>query len=214
MTRTLIASGAAALMLTAGLVAQGGRRPASPAGTAATEIGGKYDTSGAEPVYKGGKWIEITHGRPIKRGREVFGGTGDKYGKVANPDAAVWRAGANTTTQLNTEVPLVINGKTVAPGTYTMFIDLKPNAWTLIISNWKAMATFDPKNDAKVTGEVYGAYGYAPEKDVVRAPMKMATLPFAVDQLTWEFTDMSDSGGSMLIMWDKTAASVPFRVGP
>ena len=213
MTRTLIASGAAALMLTAGLVAQGGRRPASPAGSAATEIGGKYDTSGAEPVYKGGKWIEITAGRPIKRGRDVFGGAGDKYGKVANPDAPVWRAGANNTTQLNTEVPLVINGKTVAPGTYTMFIDLKPNAWTLIISNWKAAPRFVTDNDSQKTGEVYGAYGYTPDKDVVRAPMKMTTLPFSVDQLTWEFTDVSDTAGSMTIMWDKTAASVPFRVG-
>ena len=154
MTRTLIVTGAAALMLTATLVAQGGRRPASPAGSAATEIGGKYDTSGAEPVYKGGKWIEITYGRPIKRGRDVFGGTGDKYGKVANPDAPVWRAGANTTTQLTTEVPLVINGKTVAPGTYTMFIDLKPNAWTLIISNWKAQTRYDPSNK----NELWGAY--------------------------------------------------------
>jgi len=209
-TRTLMTTGAAALMLTTALVAQGGRRPASPAGAAATEIGGKYDTSGAEPVYKGGKWIEITYGRPIKRGRDIFGGAGDKYGKVANPDAPVWRAGANNTTQLNTEVPLVINGKTVAPGTYTMFIDLKPNAWTLIISNWKAQTRYDPSNK----NELWGAYEYTPDKDVVRAPMKMATLPFAVDQLTWEFTDMSDAGGSMLIMWDKTAASVPFRVGP
>jgi len=209
MTRTVMTTGAAALMLTTALVAQGGRRPASPAGAAATEIGGKYDTSGAEPVYKGGKWIEITSGRPIKRGRDVFGGAGDKYGKVANPDAPVWRAGANNTTQLNTEVPLVINGKTIAPGTYTMFIDLKPNAWTLIISTWKAQTRYDPSNK----NELWGAYEYTPDKDVVRAPMKMATLPFAVDQLTWEFTDMSDTGGSMLIMWDKTAASVPFRVG-
>ena len=43
--------------------------------------------------------------------------------------------------------------------------------------------------------------------------MKMTTLPFAVDQLTWEFTDMSDTAGTMTIMWDKTAASVPFKVG-
>jgi len=209
MTRTSMMTGAAALMLTTALVAQGGRRPASPAGAAATEIGGKYDTSGAEPVYKGGKWIEITYGRPIKRGRDLFGGTGDKYGKTVNPDAPVWRAGANNTTQLNTEVPLVINGKTVAPGTYTMFIDLKPNAWTLIISNWKAQTRYDPGNK----NELWGAYEYTPDKDVVRAPMKMTTLPFAVDQLTWEFTDMSDAGGNLLIMWDKTAASVPFRVG-
>ena len=211
MTSRLIATGAAALLVGATILAQGGR-PASPAGTAATEIGGKYDTSGAEPVYKGGKWIEITYGRPIKRGRDLFGGTGANYGKTVNPDAPVWRAGANVTTQLKTEVPLVLNGKTIAPGTYTMFIDLKPNNWTLIVSNWKAATRFDPKNDAAKTGEVFGAYGYAPDKDVVRAPMKVSTLPFSVDQLTWDFTDMTDAGGSITIMWDKTVASAPFKV--
>jgi len=211
MTSRLIATGAAALLVGATILAQGGR-PASPAGTAATEIGGKYDTSGAEPVYKGGKWIEITYGRPIKRGRDLFGGTGANYGKTVNPDAPVWRAGANVTTQLKTEVPLVLNGKTIAPGTYTMFIDLKPNNWTLIVSTWKAATRFDPKNDAAKTGEVFGAYGYAPDKDVVRAPMKVSTLPFSVDQLTWDFTDMTDAGGNITIMWDKTVASAPFKV--
>src|SRR5436309_8578373 len=111
MTRNLMTTGAVTLALTATIVAQGGGRPASPAGTSATQVGGKYDTSGAEPVYKGGKWIEITYGRPIKRGRDLFGGQGDKYGKAVNPDAPVWRAGANFSTQLKTEVPLVIEGK-------------------------------------------------------------------------------------------------------
>ena len=208
MTRKLIATGAAALAMSALVFAQGGR-PASPAGTAATEIGGKYDPKAAEPTYKGGKWIEITYGRPIKRGRDVLGGTGANYGKVANPDAPVWRAGANNSTQLKTEVPLVINGKTVAPGTYTMFIDLKPNNWTLIVSNWKAQTRYDPKN----TAEIFGAFGYTADKDVVRAPMTLGTLPFAVEQLTWSFTDMSDAGGKLTIMWDKVVASVPFKVG-
>jgi hypothetical protein len=207
MTRRLIATGAAAFAMSALVLAQGGR-PASPAGTAAAEIGGKYDTSGDEPVYKGGKWIEITYGRPIRRGRDVLGGEGAKYGKLANPDAPVWRAGANNSTQLKTEVAMVINGKTVAPGTYTMFVDLKPNSWTLIVSNFKAQVRYDPKN----TAEVYGAYGYTPEKDVVRAPMTLGTLPFSVEQLTWGFTDMSDAGGKLTIMWDKAVASVPFKI--
>ncbi|PYR33904.1 MAG: hypothetical protein DMF93_24265 [Acidobacteria bacterium] len=213
MTSRVIGTTAAVLVLVLGaaLLAQGGR-PASPAGSSATQVGGKYDTSGAEPVYKGGKWIEITYGRPIKRGRKLFAGAGESYGKTVNPDAPVWRAGANVSTQLKTEVPLAINGKTIAPGTYTMFIDLKPNNWTLIVSNWKAATTFNPQNDAATTGEVFGAYGYTPDKDVVRAPMKVATLPFAVDQLTWEFTDVSDAGGSLTIMWDTVAASVPFKV--
>src|SRR5262252_10857812 len=105
MTSRAIAT-AAALALSAAVFAQGGR-PASPAGSSATQVLGKYDTSGAEPVYKGGKWIEITYGRPIKRGRDIFAGAGDNYGKTANPDAPVWRAGANVSTQLKTEVPLV-----------------------------------------------------------------------------------------------------------
>jgi hypothetical protein len=206
MMRKLMATLAASLAMTALVLAQGGR-PASPTGTAATEILGKYDNA-AEPTYKGGKWIEITYGRPIKRGRDVLGGAGDKYGKLANPDAPVWRAGANYSTQLKTEVPLTINGKTVAPGTYTMFIDLKPNAWTLIVSTWKAQTRYDPKN----TAEIWGAYGYTPDKDVVRAPMKLETLPHAIEQLTWQFVDMTDAGGSLAISWDKTMASVPFKV--
>jgi hypothetical protein len=205
----LIATGSVTLALSAMLFAQGGGRPASPTGTAAAQVGGKFETGPEGPEYKGGKWIEMTFGRPIKRGRDVFGGTGASYGKVANPDAPVWRAGANLTSQLKTEVPLTINGKTVAPGTYTIFIDLKPNNWTFIVSNWKAQTRYDPKN----TAEIWGAYGYTADKDVVRAPMTISTLPFSVEEMSWQFTDVSDSGGKLTMTWDKTAASVPFKIG-
>jgi len=198
----VIAIGALAL-------AQGDRRPASPTGTAAVEIGSSLEPAGAaEPEYKRGKWIEITSGRPLKRGRDVFG-TAAGYGKLANPDAPVWRAGANATTQLKNEIPIVINGKTLAPGTYTMFIDLKPDAWTLIVSNLRAQTRYDPNNK----NEIWGAYDYTPEKDVVRAPMTVSKLPFSVEELTWDFVDMTATGGKLAIMWDKTMASVPFTVG-
>ena len=42
--------------------------------------------------------------------------------------------------------------------------------------------------------------------------MTMGTLPFALDQLAWEITDMSDAGGKLTIMWDNVVASVPFKV--
>ena len=206
MMRRLIAASAAALAMSALVFAQGGR-PASPTGTAATEVGGKYDNA-AEPSYKGGKWIEITYGRPIKRGRDVLGGTGASYGKIANPDAPVWRAGANYSTQLKTEVPLVDQRQ---DGRARHLHDVhrsEAERWTLIVSNWKAQTRYDPKN----TAEIWGAYGYTPDKDVVRAPMTLGTLPFSVEQLTWDFTDMSDAGGKLTIMWDKAVASVPFKI--
>ncbi len=209
MVRRVFAASAMCLAL-GGVIAAQGARPASPAGTAATEIGGSYVTRpGSDgPTYQGGKWIEMTFGRPIKRGRDLWG-SGANYGKLIAGDAPVWRAGANLTTRLKTELPLVINGKTVAPGEYSIFIDLKPNNWTFIVSSWPAQTSYQPDNkDA-----LYGAYGYTPDKDVVRAPMTLSTLPVSIDQLDWVFADVTNTGGKMAIMWDKVMATVPFTVG-
>ncbi len=148
-------------------------------------------------------------GRPIKRGRDLWG-SGADYGKTVLGGAPVWRAGANVTTRLKTEVPLVINGKTIAVGEYDVLIDLKPNAWTLILSTLPYQTTYDPANKTSL----WGSFNYTPDKDVVRAPMTLSTLPFSMDQLTWNFVDMTDTGGKLAIMWDKTAAMTPFKVGP
>jgi hypothetical protein len=205
MKRLVLGLVAVGFVLVAGLVAQ--QHIASPAGVASTEIGGKYNNA-AEPEYIGGKWVEITYGRPIKRGRDLWGSAAD-YGQMLNNGAPVWRAGANVSTRLKTEVPLVINNKTVARGEYSLFIDLKPNNWTLIVSSWPAQTTYNPKN----TNALWGSFGYTPAKDVVRAPMTLSTLPASIDQLTWAFTDMSDAGGKMTILWDNVMASSPFTVG-
>src|SRR6267143_4507551 len=98
MTRRVIAgAAAAALAMSAAIAAQGGR-PASPAGSSATQVGGKYVPGSEGPVYQGGKWIEITYGRPIKRGRDLFG-SGADYGKNLLAGSPIWRAGANASTQ-------------------------------------------------------------------------------------------------------------------
>ncbi len=209
-TVAVVVAGAA---LSAGLLAQD-NRPLSPAGTAAAQVLGKYVKPagrGAPALgganYEGGKWIEITYGRPLKRGRDLWG-SGANYGKDALVGAPIWRAGANVSTRLKTEVPLVINGKTVAPGEYSLFIDLKESNWTLVVSTWPAQTTYNPSNkDA-----LWGAYAYTPDKDVVRAPMKLEALPHSVEELTWEFVDMSGAAGAMAISWDKVMASVPFTV--
>ena len=210
MIRRLLTSVAVVIVTSAMVAAQGGGRPPSPGGSSATQIGGKYVPGSEGPVYQGGKWIEITYGRPIRRGRNLFGGSGADYGKTVNPDAPVWRAGANESTQLKTEAPLVINGRTIAPGAYTMFIDLKPNNWTLIVSTWPAQKDFNPDDKTAV----FGAYGYTPAKDVVRAPMKLDVLPHSHDQLSWEFLDVTDAGGTIALIWEKMMASVAFKVGP
>jgi hypothetical protein len=173
------------------------RRPASPDGTSATQVNGR--------------WLEIVYGRPILRGRTNIFGTGADYGKTLFDGGTVWRAGANVSTRLRTEVALEIGGKRVAPDEYVMVIDLKgPADWTFVLTKQPYTVTFDPNN----TKELYGAYNYRPDFDVTRAPMKTETLPYSVDQLTWVFTDVSPSGGTMRIAWERVMASVPFKILP
>lgn len=180
----------------------------SPDAYAATQVGGHY-VGATEPDYVDGKWIEISYGGPIKRGRDLFG-SGASYGRMLYNGAPVWRAGADVSTYLMTQARLVINGKTIEPGGYSLFIDLKPNDWTLIVSNWQPQKVFNPNNRE----QLWGSFGYTPNKDVVRAKMTTTTLPFSMDQMTWSFIDMSDKGGRLAIMWDKMMAAVPFSVAP
>jgi len=159
--------------------------------------------------YVGGTWIDILYGRPMLRGREAFTGTGAEYGKAAYAGAPVWRAGANDSTRLRSSIPLIIGTTTVPAGEYSVFIELNsPAQWTFIVTSW-AKARFG----APVSEGLYGAFNYTPEKDVARAPMRVDALPYKVEQLTWEFTDMTATGGRMAILWDKTMGSVPFTFG-
>lgn len=204
------------VVLVAGtLVMAQGRRQLSGEGIASAHVLGKWVKTDKESytlggeIFQGGKWIDIVYGRPLLRGREAFPGTGAEYGKITYAGAPVWRAGANVSTRLKTEVGLSIGDKTVPAGEYSLFIELKsPTEWTFIVSNWAAAQKF---NEASKNA-LYGAFEYTPDKDVVRAPMKVEVLPYRMEQLTWEFLDITDAGGRMAVMWDKTMASLPFKV--
>ena len=61
---------------------------------------------------------------------------------------------------------------------------------------------------------MFGADGYTPDKDVLRARMKVdVNGGTRVDQLTVYFLDVSRNGGKLAIAWDTTNATVPFTVG-
>lgn len=204
MVRTPSAAMLAIACLSVPLAGQQAKKP-SPDAYAATQIGGRF--VGAEPVYVGGKWIEISYGGPIKRGRDLWG-TGQSYGQMLENGAPVWRAGADVSTYLMTQATLLINGTKIEPGGYSLFIDLTPDVWTLIVSNWQPQRFYNPSN----RDQLWGSFGYTPAKDVVRAQMARTSLPFSMDQLTWSFIDMSDKGGRLAIMWDTVMAAVPFTI--
>ena len=190
---------AAVLAITAS-VAQA-QRPASPRGEAAIQVGGEYQ----ERRYVGGKWIAVDYGRPILRGRTGIFGAGEAYGTAVNAGAPVWRAGANKSTRLMTELDLKFGDKVLPTGEYSVFVELKEGEWTLILSTHAA------KDGFREPGEgLWGAYNYTPDKDVVRVKMELGELPMSHEQFTISFTDMTDSGGNLSMLWDKTVATAAF----
>ncbi|HEX5071503.1 MAG TPA: DUF2911 domain-containing protein [Vicinamibacterales bacterium] len=186
-------------------------RSPSPDGIASMQAGvWKADDAPAARVSTG-KWIDILYGRPLRRGRTTLFGSGASYGAALKGGAAVWRAGANVLTRLRTEAKLVMGGKTIPPGEYTLFIDLAgPSSWTLIVSSQPANAA----DDVPTRSRNWEAFVYAPEKDVARAPMKIETLPYIVEQLTYEFTDVTGTNATLRLKWDTVMASVAFGITP
>ena len=204
---------ASAALLVAGVdllagagIAAAQRKPASPAGSAAAQIGGLFDPRSG---YVNGGWIEVKFGRPLRRGRDIFGPP--DFIAFLNDGAPVWRAGANYTTRLITELPLVIADVRLEPGEYTMFIQLGPERWILIISKWPAQETYDYQEREAL----FGAYGYTSDRDVLRTDMTLQPLPISFEQLSWQFLDVTPEGGRLALLWDRQMASVPFQVaGP
>ena len=179
------------------------QRPASPRGEAAIQVGGEYEGR----RYVGGKWISVDYGRPILRGRTGIFGEGADYGQAANAGAPLWRAGANKSTRLTTEVDLKFGDETLPAGEYSMFVDLKEGDWTLIFSTHAA------KDGFREPGEgLWGAYNYTPDKDVLRAKMEVNSAPVSYEQLTISFVNVTAKGGTLALVWENTVATANFTL--
>ena len=183
--------------------------PPSPAGQAAIQVGGTWEkTAEGSQTYRGGKWIVVDYGRPLLRGRkDIFGAAAD-YGKFVNAGAPLWRAGANDTTRMTTQVALRIAAKTIPPGVYNLFIDLKPGHWTLVLSTQPVQDKFDPNDKVRLSG----ATNYDPKFDVLRAPMTVRSGDASTEQFTIWFTNVSDTRATLSMAWDKTLATVDLTI--
>ena len=87
---------------------------------------------------------------------------------------------------------MVVGGKTVPAGNYTIFTVPTTDKWTLIIN--------------KKTGEWGIPYKYESE-ELARVDMKASKLPAAVENFTIAY-DKSAGGCTLRLDWETTRASV------
>lgn len=209
--RTWLLVGAAIAVAGPVLVAQAPpavNLPASPKGSAAIQVGGTWTGAGDSRRYTGGSWITVDYSRPILRGRTRIFGAGATYGQEVKAGTEVWRAGANDSTRLTTQMPLIFGTTTIPPGVYNVLADIKEGAWTFILSTQPIQPKYDPSDKVLL----YGAYNYDRKFDVLRVPMRLSTSPASVEQFLIDFVDVRPDRASLRMSWDTTVATVDFRL--
>jgi hypothetical protein len=143
----------------------------------------------AECKFSDGKTIKIDYSSPRAKGRKIFGTASDK---ALVPYGEVWRAGANEATTFVTDTNLMVGGKAVPAGEYTIFTVPTADKWTLIIN--------------KKTGEWGVPYKYEAD-ELARVDMRVSKTNAAVENFMIGF----DQGGSKCTLrmeWEWTRASV------
>lgn len=143
----------------------------SPAASASCDLGA-------------GKTIKTDYSSPRMKGRKIYGGL-VPYGEV-------WRTGANEATTFVTGGDVVVGGKAVPAGNYTIFTVPTADKWTLIVS--------------KKTGEWGIPYKYESD-ELARIDMKASKLPSPIENFTISY-QKSGSGCTMNLDWETTRASV------
>ncbi len=194
MQRRIVVAALAAVLVTPFVVdAQDlhpSRRP-SPLGIARITLGDAY--------------VRVIYGRPYKRGRANVFGTKDSGAIV--PYGERWRTGANEASEITVTRDVVVAGKKLAAGTYSLFMTPTATSWKVHFNSrlgLDGLGTF--------ANNTFTPVDLAPT-DVLTVDVPPALLPAdkEVDQLTFDF-EKTASGADMVLRWIRTEVRVPMAV--
>lgn len=134
--------------------------------------------------------ITIEYSRPGVKGRKIFGGL-EAFGEV-------WRTGANARTKITFSDDFTIGGKELKAGTYAIFTIPNPKTWDVIF----------------YTEHAGGGAPQTLDENKVAARVKadVNEIPFNVETFSIDINNITNEGGTIDILWEKTYIGVPFTV--
>ena len=133
--------------------------------------------------------IDLFYCSPSKKGREIFGGI-IKYGEV-------WRTGANEPTTFETDKNLVIDGKKLPAGKYSLWTIPQQDSWTVIFN--KEIPYWGDNTDGKAARNA--------KEDVIQVIAPVQKLMSSQEKLS-----IDAQNNALTIIWDMTKVSIPMVV--
>lgn len=161
---------------------------------------------GMARIMLGDTYIRVVYGRPYKRRRENIFGTKESGALV--PFGEIWRTGANEATEITVTHDVLVDGKRLPAGTYSLFTTPGPDKWTIHFNS--ALNLWGTMRRNPETGRF--ERGYFPENDVVVVTAVPKTLDEEVDQFTISFERTGADSADMILRWIKTEVRVPMKL--
>ncbi len=154
----------------------------------------KSKTKSASPEVKqtysvGAAKVDLFYCEPSKKGREIFGGI-IKYGEV-------WRTGANEPTTFETDKNLVIDGKKLSAGKYSLWTIPQQDSWTVIFN--KEIPYWGDNTDGKAARNA--------KEDIIQVIIPVEKLTTPQEKLS-----IDAQNNALHISWDMTKVTVPIVV--
>jgi hypothetical protein len=134
--------------------------------------------------------VEITYSRPSAKGRVVFGNL-IPFGKV-------WRTGANDNTIVSFSDDVVIDGKTLKKGKYSLYTIPKIESWDVIFY--------------KTTDNWGNPEEWKEENVVLKTSVKPETLNKSVETFTIGVSGLDNNYAFLEMYWENSYAAVKFEV--
>jgi len=134
--------------------------------------------------------VTVDYSRPSAKGRRIFGDL-VPFGKL-------WRTGANSNTIVSFSEDVVIDGKTLKKGKYSIFTTPKSDNWEVIFytdtENW---GNPEQWSDAKVA---------------LKTTAKSENLNRKVETFTIGINNLDNDSADLEISWENTLVAVKFAV--
>lgn len=156
-------------------------------------------------ITLGDVYVSVIYGRPYQRGRTNIFGTKESGALVPFGDR--WRTGANEATEITVTGSVLVGGKPLPAGTYSLFTTPGPDTWTVHFNSRLGLDGLGVFADNKFSPVDLGP------TDVLVVTTKAIQLPEGkgVDQFTIDF-ERTASGADMVLRWIRTEVRVPIAV--
>jgi hypothetical protein len=157
---------------------------------------------GFSRIALGDTYVSLIYGRPYKRGRNNVFGTKDSGALV--PYGERWRTGANEATEITITKSVLVGGKPLPAGTYSLFTTPGPESWTVHFNAKLGLDGLGTCADNQFTPVDLGP------TDVLVVTAKAIQLPEdkEVDQFTIDL-ERTGTGADMVLRWIRSEVRVP-----